>query len=73
MTGECPTIEQSLHRFLASIPDFTEVQEDFFTACHLSALIRHVHPAYTVIEEIVEGRVSPHSEGLLERVGWLQR
>jgi hypothetical protein len=39
------------------IIDFTGLQEVFGTARHLPDLTRHVHAAYSVIEEIVEGFV----------------
>jgi hypothetical protein len=41
--------------------DFTAFQEVFVTTRHLPDLTRHLHPAYSVIEEIVEGFI----EGLL--------
>jgi hypothetical protein len=37
--------------------DSTGVQEVFATTRHAPALTRHVHPAYSVIEEFVEGFV----------------
>jgi hypothetical protein len=42
--------------------DSKGVQAVFVTTRHLPALTRHAHPAYSVIEEIVEGFV----EGILE-------
>jgi hypothetical protein len=58
-------IERCLHRLPAQYPDlqgyfnidFTGLQELSGTIRHIPALTRHLHPAYSVIEEIVEGFV----------------